>query len=86
MVVRGIRNENRGMIIPWLIWMGVVVFYQICYGINLLWAYYIYLESVLAVLICWMRMGYNIYCALCIYTQYQVIREKQSPQLVFVYP
>jgi len=85
-VVRGIRFENRGMMLPWLICMVVAVTYQTWYSINMLWAYYIYLSTVLVVLVDWIWMAYNIYCGLCIYSQYQAIREKQSPQLIFAYP
>ncbi|XP_023702575.1 uncharacterized protein LOC111861660 [Cryptotermes secundus] len=82
----GIANSTRGMMIPWLLFMGIGILFQFVFGLWLLGGYYIYLQSVLAALIDWIWMAYNVYCWLCVYSQYQVFEEMQSPNIELLYP
>jgi hypothetical protein len=42
LMVRGIKINNRGMMLPWLFGMAFLIFLQILFGIWLLYGYYIY--------------------------------------------
>jgi hypothetical protein len=54
-------------------------------GLWLLYSYYIYLQTVLVVLIDWLWMSYNIYVWLAVYSMYQEIRSKQNPSFEYIY-
>ncbi|XP_066999337.1 uncharacterized protein pasi1 [Anabrus simplex] len=82
----GINIMNRGLMLPWLITMAVGIAFQLIFGLWLLGGYYIYLQSVIAALVCWLWMSYNIYCWLCVYSQYQIFEEMQSPNIELLYP
>lgn len=82
----GISRMHRGMILPWLILMFLFVSFQAVYGIWLLYGYYIYLEVVVPTLLNWLWMAYNIYCFLCVYSQYQIIYLFQTPNIELLYP
>jgi hypothetical protein len=42
LMVRGMKINNRGMMLPWLFGMAFLIFLQILFGIWLLYGYYIY--------------------------------------------
>lgn len=86
LMVFGIAKTNRGMMIPWLGCMSIVILFQLVFGLWLLGGYYIYLQSVIAALADWIWMAYNIYCWLCVYSQYQIFEEMQSPNIELLYP
>lgn len=86
MMMRGIDIMHRGMILPWLILVMFAICCQFLFSIWLLYGYYIYLAIVPPALINWLWMGYNIYCWLCVYSQYQIIYEMQSPNIELLYP
>lgn len=81
LMVIGMDVWNRGMILPWLILMGLIITFQLVFGLWLLGGYYIYLDSVFFALVDWLWMAYNVYCWLCVYSQYQIIYEMQSPNI-----
>ncbi|XP_059479099.1 uncharacterized protein LOC132198851 [Neocloeon triangulifer] len=85
LMIKGIKISNRGFILPWLWGMAFLIFLQILFGIWLLYGYYIYLQSVMACLVLWIWMGYNIYCWLCVYSFYDILREMQAPNIVLLY-
>lgn len=86
LMVIGIAKTTRGMMIPWLLCMAIGILFQLVFGLWLLGGYYIYLQSVLAALIDWLWMAYNVYCWLCVYSQYQIFEEMQSPNIELLYP
>lgn len=84
-MVMGISKCNRGLLIPWLACMGLAILFQLIFGLWLLGGYYIYLQSVMAALIDWIWMAYNVYCWLCVYSQYQIFEEMQAPNIELLY-
>ncbi|XP_044256575.1 uncharacterized protein LOC123006273 [Tribolium madens] len=85
-LVVGLQKMNRGMMLPWLIAFGIVVLFQLVFGLWLLGGYYIYIETVLHTFVIWCWMTYNGYCWLVVYSQYQVFEEMQSPNIELLWP
>lgn len=44
LMVFGINKRVRGWLLPWLFLWGIICFFQLLFGIWLLWAYYIYVS------------------------------------------
>ncbi|XP_014270556.1 uncharacterized protein pasi1 [Halyomorpha halys] len=82
----GIHHLLRGLLLPWLVHMLVAIVFQALFGIWLLYGYYIYLDAVIPAMLNWLWMGYNIYCWLCVYSQYEIIYEMQTPNIELLYP
>ncbi|XP_061729466.1 uncharacterized protein LOC133534390 [Cydia pomonella] len=80
-MVIGINIWMRGLILPWLIIMGLIICFQFIFGLWLIGGYYIYLDATFAALVDFLFMAYNIYCWLCVFSQYQIILEMQSPNI-----
>ncbi|KAJ2954680.1 hypothetical protein O0L34_g2975 [Tuta absoluta] len=81
LMVWGINIWMRGLILPWLITMGVIILFQLIFGLWLLGGYYIYLDATLSALLDFLWMAYNIYCWLCVLSSYQIILAMQSPNI-----
>ncbi|KAF2883018.1 hypothetical protein ILUMI_23156 [Ignelater luminosus] len=86
LLVMGIKQMNRAMMIPWLTGFGFAILFQLVFGLWLLGGYYIYLDSVFYTLVDWLWMAYNIYCWLVVYSQYQIFTEMQSPNIELLWP
>ncbi|KAF6208378.1 hypothetical protein GE061_016832 [Apolygus lucorum] len=86
LMVAGINMMLRGFMLPWLVLMIIGAAFQALFGLWLLYGYYIYLAVVVPTLVNWLWMGYNIYCILCVYSQYQIIYLMQTPNIELLYP
>ena len=41
LLLQGVRREYRGLFFPWMICMGLVIFFQAVYGLWIIIGYYI---------------------------------------------
>ncbi|XP_034253106.1 uncharacterized protein LOC117652363 [Thrips palmi] len=82
----GLHRGTRGFMLPWMSFFGLGILFQCVFGLWLIGGYYIYLDCVMYAFIIWIWMGYNIYCWLCVHSQYMVIAEMQSPNIILLYP
>jgi len=85
MLVQAARKDYRGLFFPWMITMLTFCLFLAGYGMWLLIDYYI-LWNAFAVICIWLWMAFNIYCLLCVYSQYQIVTEMQSRHIELVYP
>ncbi|CAK1545611.1 unnamed protein product [Leptosia nina] len=81
LMVVGMNVWMRGLMLPWLFTMGLIIAFQLIFSLWLLGGYYIYLEATYAALLNFLWLAYNIYCWLCVFSQYQIILEMQSPNI-----
>ncbi|XP_047034929.1 uncharacterized protein LOC124640976 [Helicoverpa zea] len=81
LMIVGVNIYMRGFILPWLLTMGLIIVFQLLFGLWLLGGYYIYLDATFAALVDFLWMAYNLYCWLCVFSQYQLILEMQSPNI-----
>ncbi|CAH0402354.1 unnamed protein product [Chilo suppressalis] len=81
LMVVGINIWMRGLMLPWMITFGTIIIFQFIFGLWLMGGYYIYLDATFAAFINFLWMAYNIYCWLCVLSQYQIILEMQSPNI-----
>ncbi|CAH2095174.1 unnamed protein product [Euphydryas editha] len=81
LMVIGIKIWMRGLMLPWMFTMGLIIVFQLLFGLWLIGGYYIYLDATFAAFIDFLWMAYNIYCWLCVLSQYQIILEMQSPNI-----
>ncbi|XP_018908829.1 uncharacterized protein [Bemisia tabaci] len=86
LLVMGIHKNLRGLMLPWLGGMALVIIFQLLWSIWLLYGYYIYIQVVIYAAVYWLWAAYNYYCWLCVYSQYQIINEMQSPNIELLYP
>lgn len=83
MLLWGVRTDIRGLMLPWMLAMGVVVLFQVMFGLWLIFGYYIYLEVVFVALCDWLWMGVNIYCMLVVRSHYNNVKNFQSPDIEY---
>lgn len=86
LLVIGVRKDNRGLFLPWMFATVFEILLAVCFGLWLLYRYYRNLYSLLAAIIIWTLDGIHVYCLLCVISQYQVIKERQEPSFVILYP
>ncbi|XP_033212667.1 uncharacterized protein LOC117170187 [Belonocnema kinseyi] len=86
LIFYAIKEGVRGWLLPWMILMGLTIVFQLTFGLWLLCGYYIYLDSVIPALACWLWMGYNIYCWLCVHAMYKIFEKLQSPNIELLWP
>ncbi|KAK0088625.1 hypothetical protein PV325_011189, partial [Microctonus aethiopoides] len=85
-MIFGINQVIRGLLLPWLIIWFITCAFQLAFGLWLLGGYYIYLQVVLSCLINWLWMGYNFYCWLCVFSAYKMFEKLQSPNIELLWP
>lgn len=49
LIYYGIKIHTRGFLLPWLIQMGIIILFQLLWGIWQLYGYYIYVSLALTV-------------------------------------
>ncbi|XP_050354902.1 uncharacterized protein LOC126776428 [Nymphalis io] len=81
LMVVGVNIWMRGLMLPWMITMGLIIVFQLLFGLWLIGGYYIYLDATFAAFLDFLWMAYNIYCWLCVLSQYQIILDMQSPNI-----
>jgi hypothetical protein len=86
LLLRGVRHEVRGFLLPWMYMMGFVILFTVAFGIWFVARYYIDPRSVLAAAMSWVFASINIYCFLCVFSQYQILKEYQSANIMLLYP
>lgn len=86
LMVMGIRKLHRGLMLPWLYLVMFGIVFQFFFSIWLFYGYYIYLAIVPPGIVNLIWMGYNIYCWLCVHSQYQIIYKMQTPNIELLYP
>lgn len=86
MLWSGAVRNIRGMFIPWLFLTMFLILFSLAFGIWFIARYYIDPRSILAAIFTWLYTGINIYCLLCVISQYQLLKMYQSPNIVVLYP
>jgi len=61
LMVFGIAKSNRGMMIPWLACMGIIILFQLVFGLWLLGGYYIYVSFGIICLYCHLCPQYSVW-------------------------
>ncbi len=84
MLAVGVRRDVRGLMIPWMVGMAIVVLFQAGFGLWMIFGYYIYLEVVFVALCCWLWMGINAYAWLAVRSHYRNVKMYQSPEIEYV--
>jgi hypothetical protein len=80
-LIFGIKSDIRGLMLPWMAGMGLVILFQATFGSWLIFGYYIYLEMVFAALVNWSWMAYNIYCFMVVRSHFINVKWFQSPDV-----
>ena len=80
----GVRTNIRGLFLPWIVAMYIVVLFQAMFGLWLIFGYYIYLEVVFAALCDWVWMGLHIYCIEVVRSHLMDVKRQQSPDIEYM--
>ena len=80
----GVRTNIRGLFLPWIVAMYIVVLFQAMFGLWLIFGYYIYLEVVFAALCDWVWMGLHIYCIEVVRSHLTGVKRIQSPDIEYL--
>ena len=80
-LIFGVRNDVRGFMLPWMVLWSILCLGQACFGLWLIFGYYIYLEGVFAALVDFAWMSYNIYCWWVVRNHYRNVKWFQSPDI-----
>lgn len=85
LLIIGIRRDNRALLLPFMITLCILILFLISLGIWFIARYYTYSISVLSAILTWLFAGMEIYCFLCVLSQYQILRDYQS-NIRILYP
>ena len=83
-LIFGVKREVRGFIVPWLWAMYIVIVFQACFGLWMVFGYYIYLEMVFSALCEFTWMAFNIYCILVVKSHLRNVEYLQSPSIEYL--
>jgi len=83
---KGASQNLRGLFLPWMFLITFLILFSTAFGIWFIARYYIDPHSILAAIFTWIFTGINIYCLLCVISQYQILKMYQSPNIVVLYP
>ncbi|CAG0898094.1 unnamed protein product [Darwinula stevensoni] len=86
LMIKGVKVRIRGYLLPWLIQSIIYILSLLAFGLWILWSYYTHLPSVLAFLLIWLIAAFHIYCTLCAYSTYQVVRKEQATEIMVFHP
>ena len=81
MLMWGIKHDVRGLMLPWLVHVTVLLTGQLMFGLWLIFGYYIYLEGVFASLVNLAWWAYNVYCWWVVRNHYRNVKWFQSPDI-----
>ncbi|XP_022252633.1 uncharacterized protein LOC106468583 [Limulus polyphemus] len=70
----GLSKDNRCLFFPWFIGMILEILLMVAVGLWFIARYYRN------------HLVFQIYCLLCVISQYQVVKSYQEPQFVILYP
>uniref|UniRef100_T1JHY9 MARVEL domain-containing protein n=1 Tax=Strigamia maritima TaxID=126957 RepID=T1JHY9_STRMM len=86
LLIAGTRRDYRGFLLPYLVWLAVLICYTVSLGIWFSARYYTYPISTWSSIMSWFFSCLIIYCWLCVFSQYQVLKEYQTGNVVVLYP
>lgn len=81
----GIANDIRGMMLPYLFLNGVVCLVALAMGIFMIARYYIYPLAMLSSVFMWLFFCIQVYCQLCVMSQYQLLMKYQTANIEVMY-
>ena len=85
LLILGVRNDIRGLVIPWVYAMYVIILFQAMFGLWLLFGYYIYLDLVFSALCDFTWMALNYYCILVVKSHLRNLKKEQAPEIAEIY-
>jgi len=81
-----VRTDIRGLMLPWMVMMWIVVFFQVTFGLWLVFGYYIYIETIFVAVCDWIWAALNTYCIYVVRSHYRNVKYIQSPDIEYVSP
>ena len=84
LLLQGIRSSIRGLLLPWIYLMYVVILFQAMFGLWLVFGYYIYLEMIFAALCEGLWMCLHIYCIMVVKSHLRNLESIQSPDIEYL--
>merc|ERR1712088_441276 len=79
-----VKTDIRGLMLPWMVAMWVVVVFQVMFGLWLVFGYYIYIEVIFVALCDWLWTAFNVYCIYVVRSHYRNVKYIQSPDIEYV--
>lgn len=77
-LLHGIKNDNRLLLIPWMIWMMIVIVLQSILFVACFIAMIHVTAFAGSMIVVGVFLGFNIYCFSCVYSQYKTLLESNE--------